>query len=74
MSRPPRFRSSDYSVAVKLNTKPENSWRWEIHRAGQRKPVAISSSSSAFRSMSEAKRAGQQALKEFLIKNFGGLG
>ena len=33
----------DYSVAVKLNGTPQNSWRWEINCAGRSSPVHRSS-------------------------------
>jgi hypothetical protein len=34
-----QFDPVDYSVVVKLNRKPANSWRWEIHCAGKSTPV-----------------------------------
>ena len=62
---------SDYSVSVKLISKSErNSWRWEIHRAGQRDPVV--KSPSLFRTAGEANRAGKTALEEFVGKIFVG--
>lgn len=34
-----RLDRVDYSVAVRLNAKPANSWRWEINCAGRSSPT-----------------------------------
>ena len=59
-----QFDPVDYSVVVKLNRKPANSWRWEIHCAGKSTPVC--KLSAHFTTMSSATKAGKAALKEFL--------
>jgi hypothetical protein len=59
-----RFDPADYSLAVKRNTKPRVSWRWEIHRAG--KSIAVKRSPVHFQTMAEATRAGKEALKRFV--------
>jgi hypothetical protein len=59
-----RFDPDDYSVVVKRNKKPQNSWRWEIHRA--RKSVPVMRSPVYFQTMAAATRAGKAALKKFL--------
>jgi hypothetical protein len=51
---------TDYSVAVKQNRKPRNSWRWEINRPGKSTPVK--QSADHFETMAEATRAGKEAL------------
>ena len=61
---PRQFDPIDYSLAVRLNRKPANSWRWEINCAGKSTPVC--KSSAHFTTMGEATRAGKVALKEFL--------
>jgi hypothetical protein len=57
----------DYSVAVRRNRKPPNSWRWEINCAGKLTPIR--KSSAIFATMGEATRAGRAALKEFLDRS-----
>ena len=57
----------DYSVAVKLNAAPQNSWRWEINCAGRSSPVH--KSSVHFSTMGAASRAGKAALKQFLDRS-----
>jgi hypothetical protein len=56
-----RFDPADYSMAVKRNRKPPNSWRWEISRAG--KSIAVQRSQGVFQAMSEAAREGKAALQ-----------
>jgi hypothetical protein len=60
-----RLDPADYSVAVKQNRKPRNSWRWEINRPG--KSVPVERSTDSFQTMAEATRAGKAAL-ERLVK------
>jgi hypothetical protein len=62
------FDRADYSVVVKHRDDPQNSWTWEIHRAGRSGP--IKHSLIPFRSMVTANRAGKEALKELLNKLF----
>ena len=57
----------DYSVAVRLNKKPANSWRWEIYCAGKSTPVRRSS--GHFTTMGAATRAGKEALSQFLDRS-----
>jgi hypothetical protein len=61
---PRQLEPVDYSLAVRLNRKPANSWRWEINCAGKMTPVRRSS--AHFITMAEAAKAGKVALKEFL--------
>jgi len=61
-----RFDPADYSVAVKRNRKPPNSWRWEISRAG--KSIAVQRSRDIFQTMAEATKAGKAAL-QLLVKS-----
>ena len=63
-----RFVSADYSVAVRRNRKPRDSWRWEIYRAGR--SIRIDESSVYFHTMATANRAGKKALKQMLDKLF----
>jgi hypothetical protein len=55
---------ADYSVVVKQNRKPRNSWRWEINRPG--KSVPVERSPDNFQTMAEATRAGKEALQRLL--------
>ena len=57
----------DYSVTVKLNATPQNSWRWEINCAGRSSPAH--KSSVHFSTMGAASRAGKAALKQFLDRS-----
>jgi hypothetical protein len=50
-----RFNPADYSVAVKLNRQPRNSWRWEINRPG--KCYSVERSQVYFQTVAEATRA-----------------
>jgi hypothetical protein len=59
-----RFVSADYSVAVRRNRKPRDSWRWEIYRAG--KSIPLSGHKATFKTMAAATRAGKVALKQLL--------
>jgi hypothetical protein len=56
-----RLHPVDYSVAVKRNRKPRNTWRWEINRPG--KSIPVERSPHNFRTMAEATRAGKAALQ-----------
>lgn len=49
------FDPADYSIAVRLNKKPRNSWRWEINCPGKCFP--IERSASHFETMAAATRA-----------------
>jgi hypothetical protein len=55
---------TDYSVAVKQNRKPRNSWRWEIYRPG--KSIPVERSPDYFQTMAEATRAGKEALQRLV--------
>ena len=54
----------DFSVVVKHRAAPPKQWRWEIYRAGRRTP--IERSSVRYETVSAAKRAGREALKQLL--------
>lgn len=54
------LKRSDYHLAVKLNGTSPGLWRWEIHCAGRSGPVE--KSPTYFESMSEATKAGKEAL------------
>jgi len=62
MSSP--FDQTDFSVVVKHRAAPPKQWRWEIYRAGRRSP--IERSSVRYETVSAAKRAGREALKQLL--------
>jgi hypothetical protein len=62
MIRP--FDPGDYSVAVKLNKQPRNSWRWEISRPGKCYPVERSQ--VYFQTVAEATKAGKAALQRVM--------
>ncbi len=55
-----RFDKNDFSVGVKNRAAPTKPWRWEIYRAGRSSP--IEQSEALFETMTEANRAGKQAL------------
>jgi hypothetical protein len=55
---------TDYSIAVRRNRKPRNSWRWEIYRPG--KSISVERSPDHFQTMVEATRAGKAALQRFV--------
>jgi hypothetical protein len=55
---------TDYSITVKRNRTPRNSWRWEINRPGKSTPVK--QSADHFQTMAEATRAGKEALQRLL--------
>jgi hypothetical protein len=59
-----RADPAEYSVAVKQNRKPRNSWRWEINRAG--KSIPVERSQVHFLTMAEATRAGKAALQRLV--------
>ena len=54
----------DFAVTVKNRGRPPKPWRWEIYRAGR--ASAIRTSEIYFGTMSEATRAGKQALSILL--------
>ena len=58
------FVSADYSVAVRRNRKPGNSWKWEIYRPG--KSIPVERSPDRFQTMAEATRAGKAALQRLV--------
>jgi len=58
------FDPADYSVAVRRNRKPHNTWRWEIYGAG--KSIPVQRSASHFETMAEATRAGKAALQRLV--------
>jgi hypothetical protein len=58
------FDPADYSIAVRRNRKPYNSWRWEINGAG--KSIPVQRSASHFETMAEATKAGKAALEQFV--------
>jgi hypothetical protein len=60
-----RADPAEYSVAVKKNRKPRNSWRWEINGPG--KSIPVERSPDNFQTMAEATKAGKAAL-ERLVK------
>ena len=57
---------SDYSAIFKRKLDATNKWRWEIHRVGRSSP--IKSSGYVFDSMSVAKRAANEALRDYIEK------
>jgi hypothetical protein len=54
----------DFSVVVKNRGRPPSPWRWEIYRSGRKSP--IKQSEVYFSTVTEANRAGRNALKLFL--------
>jgi len=58
------FDPADYSIAVRRNSKPHNSWRWEINRAG--KSIPVERSPDHFKTMAAATRSGKEALQRFV--------
>jgi hypothetical protein len=55
---------SDFSVVAKNRGPSPKPWRWEIHRAGRRSPIACSA--VYFETVTQAKRAGAMALTSLL--------
>lgn len=55
---------SDFSVVVKNRAPLPKPWRWEIYRAGVKRPIEFSPMN--FASMTEAGRAGKAALNLML--------
>lgn len=55
---------ADFAVTVKNRGRPPRPWRWEIYRAGR--TSAILTSEVYFETMTEASRAGKQALSILL--------
>jgi hypothetical protein len=64
----PRFDRTDYSVVVKNRAPPPEPWRWEIYRAGTVTP--IKTSLIYFQTMTAARQAGKEGLKQLLEKLF----
>jgi hypothetical protein len=64
----PQYDRTDYSVVVKNRAPPPKAWRWEIHRAGNARP--IKQSSVYFDTVVAARQAGSEALKKLLEKLF----
>jgi hypothetical protein len=64
----PRFDRTDYSVVVKNRAPPPEPWRWEIYRAGTVTP--IKTSLIYFQTMTAARQAGKEGLKQLLGKLF----
>jgi hypothetical protein len=62
------FSSADYSVVIKNRAPPPKAWRWEIHRAGAAR--SIKQSTVYFDSMTSARRAGADALEQYLDERF----
>ena len=62
-----RFDQTDFSVVVKNRAPPPKPWRWEIYRAGRSSP--IEQSAVLYETMTEANRAGKEALK-LLLSDF----
>jgi hypothetical protein len=62
------FEPSDFSVVVKNRAQYPKPWRWEIHRAGRNGPV--DQSAVYFETMALTHRAGKEALKIFLAKQY----
>jgi hypothetical protein len=58
------LENTDYSVVVKHRGKPPNPWRWEIYCAGRKSSIV--NSPVYFPTMTEANRAGKEALKQHL--------
>jgi hypothetical protein len=58
------FDQSDFSVVIKSRAALPKPWRWEIYRAGRNSPIECSS--ILYESMTAARRAGNEALKQFL--------
>lgn len=55
---------ADFAVTVKNRGRLPKPWRWEIYRAGRASAVHISE--VYFETMTEASRAGRQALSTLL--------
>ena len=54
----------DFSVVVKSRGRPPSPWKWEIYRSGRKSPVK--QSEVYFSTVTEANRAGRNALNLFL--------
>ena len=55
---------NDFSVVAKNRGSLPKPWRWEIHRVGRRTPIEYSS--VYFETVTQAKHAGQTALRLLL--------
>jgi hypothetical protein len=60
------FDLDDYSVVVKHRALPPKPWRWEIYRAGKRKPVERSE--VFFPSRENASLAGREAFARLMAR------
>jgi hypothetical protein len=58
------YEREDYSAVVKNTGSELRRWKWEIYRAGNAKPIKRSLKN--FDSMTTARRAGNEALKQLL--------
>ncbi|RKE65772.1 hypothetical protein DFP91_5815 [Pseudorhodoplanes sinuspersici] len=58
------LQHTDFSVVVKNKARLPRPWRWEIYRAGRRTPIGHSD--VYFETASEARQAGEKALKLLL--------
>jgi hypothetical protein len=61
------IKHPDFAVTVKNRGRPPKPWKWEIYRAGR--ASAIQTSNVYFETMTEASRAGQQALSILLSEH-----
>jgi hypothetical protein len=55
---------TDFSVVIKNQASLPKPWRWEIYRTGRNSPIECSS--VLYESMTAARRAGNEALKQLL--------
>jgi hypothetical protein len=62
----PGMTADQTDYVVKHRASPPKPWRWEIYRAGRSSPVA--QSSVYFETMTLARKAGKEALKQLLDK------
>jgi hypothetical protein len=58
------YDRTDYSVVVKNRSSAPQGWKWEIYRAGNASPIKRSVTN--FDSVTKAKQAGNDALKQLL--------
>jgi hypothetical protein len=62
------YDRTDYSVVVKNKGSDPQGWKWEIYRAGNANPIKRSATN--FNSVTKAKQAGNEALKQLLDRLF----
>jgi hypothetical protein len=62
------FDASDYSVVVKHRGRLPSPWRWEIYRAGKRRP--LDQSPTFFASREAASIEGKRALARLIERVF----